>query len=751
MYDAGKRAAKSNGETLDEHVDKVLQCMNQMNSMYPETLTSHEWDLLERVILFHDIGKIDPAFQEYLDPERKSGKMNFYHNMLSGTFIDQGHISDLDEQDIIILYAAIYFHHNHMRREFRDNAEKELLKYSEELKAYIKECLCQCTTCYDKEIYWKGHPLDLNGSTKFLKKVRCVLNRKLNRWDSYIKIKGLLHRCDYAGSAGINAESDYLDDGMTLGEKTKQFLVENYGKMRALQTYMAENRDKNLIVTAATGSGKTEAALLWLDSGKGFFTLPLKVSINNIYQRIHHDTVQYKPCVLLHSDALEVYAEQNDVQTHAVAKQLAAPLTVCTIDQLLKFAYKYNGSELQLATLSYSKLVIDEIQSYSPQLLGTIIYALTLIHQLGGRFAITTATFPKIILPFLKAKEIPIEMSPNFYGDVRHRHCITLKEARDFDSDFMIEQGKSKKVLVIVNTVKRAKQLYEELCRKYDKVHVLHSMFLKRDRQLLEEEIVSFGQSENIGIWISTQIVEASLDIDFDVLFTEMCSIDSLLQRMGRVFRSREYNQPEIPNVYILANENGVGVKDAVIHREIYDASLNAVKSMLRGKSCVLLQEHENCDMKQEMINSVYDCLDENSNYYREVKQQINNLERLSWYELAKDDANEFFRDIHSVTVIPRSIFEEKKEELEALKFQMDHAEALEDRIASRTKLYSYTMDIRNNPKLDREKEPCSYFSGTHVYICNGTYDFDDVSKSGKGFDVQFKDHKSFDFDTMII
>ena len=82
MYDAGKRAAKSNGETLDEHVDKVLQCMNQMNSMYPETLTSHEWDLLERVILFHDIGKIDPAFQEYLDPERKSGKMNFYHNML---------------------------------------------------------------------------------------------------------------------------------------------------------------------------------------------------------------------------------------------------------------------------------------------------------------------------------------------------------------------------------------------------------------------------------------------------------------------------------------------------------------------------------------------------------------------------------------------------------------------------------------------------------------------------------------------
>ena len=126
-------------------------------------------------------------------------------------------------------------------------------------------------------------------------------------------------------------------------------------------------------------------------------------------------------------------------------------------------------------------------------------------------------------------------------------------------------------------------------------------------------------------------------------------------------------------------------------------------------------------------------------------------MERLSWYELAKDDANEFFRDIHSVTVIPRSIFEEKKEELEALKFQMDHAESLEVRIASRTKLYSYTMDIQYNPRLDREKEPCSYFFGTHVYICNGTYDFDEVNKSGKGFEVQFKDNKGFDFDTMIV
>lgn len=52
------------------------------------------------------------------------------------------------------------------------------------------------------------------------------------------------------------------------------------------------------------------------------------------------------------------------------------------------------------------------------------------------------------------------------------------------------------------------------------------------------------------GIWITTQIVEASLDVDFDYLFTEMSTLDSLFQRFGRCFRSRHYKKEE-PNVYI--------------------------------------------------------------------------------------------------------------------------------------------------------------------------------------------------------
>lgn len=97
-------------------------------------------------------------------------------------------------------------------------------------------------------------------------------------------------------------------------------------------------------------------------------------------------------------------------------------------------------------------------------------------------------------------------------------------------------------------------------------MNLLHSRYIRRDRAYLEDQIMKFSGSEETGIWITTQIVEASLDIDFDVLFTEMCTADSLLQRMGRCNRKGRYF-PEEANVIIYDNRNGVGKKVFMIRR----------------------------------------------------------------------------------------------------------------------------------------------------------------------------------------
>ena len=75
---------------------------------------------------------------------------------------------------------------------------------------------------------------------------------------------------------------------------------------------------------------------------------------------------------------------------------------------------------------------------------------------------------------------------------------------------------------------------------------MLHSRFELNDRKDKERKIQEFSnKKENTGIWITTQIVEASLDIDFDMLYTEMSTLDSLFQRLGICYRSREYKKIE--------------------------------------------------------------------------------------------------------------------------------------------------------------------------------------------------------------
>mgnify|MGYP000140425812 FL=1 len=84
------------------------------------------------------------------------------------------------------------------------------------------------------------------------------------------------------------------------------------------------------------------------------------------------------------------------------------------------------------------------------------------------------------------------------------------------------EEGETGKILVVCNTIRNAQKLYEELKENLgaQDVHILHSRFVRRERAILEEEILDFGKTydENgrinhrSGIWISTSLVEASLD-----------------------------------------------------------------------------------------------------------------------------------------------------------------------------------------------------------------------------------------------
>ena len=732
--------AKSKPEkTIKEHTQDLLNQLKILKEIYPFILSEEDWNLLDYAVKYHDLGKINTKFQnklykilgkELLEDNIEGEEIP--HNFLSPYFIN---IDEMEEtygrEKTRILVSSVNYHHTREEKEVTEKFKEEVLRDLERQKENLG-------TFFD---------LDLSKIEDSIG--RYILKEKdteILKSRDYILIKGLLNKLDYIASLdkeGVNIEEDCKENGQTVADKIQEITKNKYNNnYREVQKYMMKKQDENLVVISYTGSGKTEAALLWLGNQKAFYTLPLKVSINSMYQRIINK-IKYTKALLLHSDAYSYYQEHSDsdINSYDRARRLSSPLIVTTVDQLFKIAFRYQGYEEILATLSYSKVIIDEIQMYSPEMLAYILIGLKMITEIGGKFAIITATFPPLLYNMMDKLKIPYQkQEEEFTPHIPNRHKIEVLESDEFDLNKIQELGKKKKVLIIVNTVKRAQKLYEQL----ENAYLLRGRYVKNDRDCIEEKILEFGDqniNKETGIWISTQIVEASLDIDFDILFTEMCSIDSLFQRMGRVYRKRNFNEQE-PNIYILDNRNGVPY---IIDADIYDYSIKEIRKYNNQN----LSEQT----KQKIINNIFD-LEKNpelkeSKYYRKIRDEINLLKNIMPNEMQKKLVDQKFRNIQNINLIPDNIFEQLEKEgkidewNEILK---DKNSLIATKIQVKNEIKKYVISVRYSPLVIHDEEEL-FYKGSNIYRTQYTYDFNKETLKGKGLIMENINKESSYFD----
>lgn len=367
--------------------------------------------------------------------------------------------------------------------------------------------------------------------------------------DEFARVKAVLHLADWLASArGSEISVFFLSDGASRVAARVSSLA-----LREFQRRAGGSRSDVLWLRAPTGTGKTEALLLWAgDAERLLYLLPTQATVNAMWRRLRK-VYGDEQVGLAHGRAnymLRQELDQDSLDARLFGSAFARPVTVATLDQFI-LAHLHGRHWEERRTLARrATLVLDEVHAYEPYTLGLLLAALE--RERPARLALASATLPPSLLA-LFPQGVLVEAEPELWA--RARHCLHLRDAPlDGCVDEVAAAARAgQRVLVVANTVQQAQAMYLALKEAVGAgpVRLLHSRFIFRHRREKETEVASPAPGT---IFVATQVIEVSLDISYDVLFTELAPIDALVQRMGRVNR-RGHGPPAPVHVFCQASE----------------------------------------------------------------------------------------------------------------------------------------------------------------------------------------------------
>jgi CRISPR-associated endonuclease/helicase Cas3 len=356
---------------------------------------------------------------------------------------------------------------------------------------------------------------------------------------NFATVKCVLQLADWITSAGrADTCSIFLDQAKDL---ILQHTTHLASPLRYFQQSAAASASQPVLwLRAPTGSGKTEALLLWAaNASRILYLLPTQATTNAMWRRLGrifgqenvglaHGRASY----FLRKEREESEEDLRDAQLFGSV--FAKPITVATLDQFLLAHLNCRHWEIRRTLARHSAVILDEIHAYEPYTLGLLQKALE--KEPPQRLALASATLPDCLLRLFAPGQL-VEAEGELWAKQRH-HIVsapgTLVEEGIEQACRLAKEGRS--VLIVANTVRDAQEIFRLLKTRCDDrtLTLLHSRFCLRDRRTKEEQIAS---PEPGTILVSTQVVEVSLDISYDALLTEIAPLDALVQRLGRVNR----------------------------------------------------------------------------------------------------------------------------------------------------------------------------------------------------------------------
>ena len=526
-------------------------------------------------------------------------------------------------------------------RTFKNNSNKDFNYY------LISNLLFSILIFADKAdaiFYSKGY------SFEDLKKV--TLNRKKlpdNLVDNYRNFKGW----DQAGSK-INERRNEIYDEVI--DQVENLNFEN---------------ERILSVNVPTGAGKTISVLsaalkLSNRTSQDFriiYALPFTSIIDQNYDVfldvLNHSTIKADSSVIIkhhYLNAKEYYFNEEEKESQKLDYDIArhlieswqSEIVVTTFVQLLHSIFSNrNRSLIKFNNISNSIIILDEVQNIPHKYWKLIKEFLSaMAEKLNCYFIFLTATMPLIYNEKKKEiKELAISKKDhfNFFDRINldtsmFNQPLTVDQFKDFIEEELIEfndQG----FLIILNTIKSSIELYNHIEKLISEGVIegdliyLSTNIIPKERQKRINEI---GKQKR-QIIVSTQMVEAGVDIDLDRVYRDFAPLDSINQSCGRCNRNFDPDSKGTVKLIRLINENHNNKKYASY---IYDDFLLKITSDIITELPRIVGEKYFFEMNQKYFNKI-DRLKSNDNSEALIRK-IKNLK----YEKSffKDENEEIFR-----------------------------------------------------------------------------------------------------------